>query len=756
MIKATILFLSLLAFVAPPAVAQQGASSAAETEGDRTTLAEVIVTAQRRSENLQNVPIAVSALSADQLASSGIQNTSELAEVVPGLTTVNIAGQFLPHIRGIGTTAYGAGFENSVAVYIDGVYLAATPASLLSLNNIAQVEVLKGPQGTLFGRNATGGLIQVATKDPQSTFSGLASLNYGNYQTVSGDLYLTGPVIREALVADFAVSASTQGEGYGRNLFNGQDVYKMDRNIAARSKWVWTPADATRVTLAVDYEEMAGSQFTTFQITPGTKVLFGPGTPLGPPGSSAGPPPSTYDVNEDYQPNDSFKGGGGSIHIEQDFGFAKLVDITAARYSRDNLAFDADATTLSLETINPVIEEDRQFTQELQLRSEDNTRFTWVVGAFYLHSDALTDPSTVFLGGPLISPLFPVESIAIYGQQKTNSWAAYGQSTLAFTEADHLTLGFRYTEEQRHLIATEDGLLVGGIPVYPLNGANPPSFAPTNPFAPAPPISESKKFTAPTWRASYDHRFSDDVLAYVSYNRGFKSGGFNTGVPTQPAYSPEHLDAFEVGLKTDLNRRLRLDAAAYYYKYKNIQVGYFVQGQLAYYNGASARIYGLDSDLQAIVTDHLTVSAGVSWIHDRYTSFPNAIYYIPNSFLGGNATPIMSAAGNRLPLTPDETFNMAADYRYPLAGGGALGLNVTYLYSTRYVFEPDNLHYQSAYNLVNSRIGWTAPGDRLTVSLWGKNLTGEVVANALLASPLGSLSEYQPPRTYGVAVQLKF
>jgi iron complex outermembrane recepter protein len=751
--------LSLVIFAVPHAhaEAQQAAAAVATQSAEGgATLTEVIVTAQRRSENLQDVPIAVTAISADQLSLSGIQSTTELSAVVPGLTTVDQAGQFLPHIRGVGTTAFGAGFENSVAVYIDGVYLAATPASLLSLNNIAQVEVLKGPQGTLFGRNATGGLIQINTKDPQSSFAGQASLSYGNYQTALGQLYVTGPIIGDKLAADLAVSTSTQGQGYGRNLFNGEDVYKMDRNIALRSKWLWTPADATRVTFAVDYEEMAGSQFTTFQITPGTKVLFGPGTPFGPPGSTAGPAVSTYDVNEDFQPSDSFKGGGGSVHIEQDLGFAKLSGITAERYSKDSLAFDADATPLSLETINPVLEEDRQFTQELQLTSEGTTRINWVVGAFYLHSDAMTDPSTVFLGGPLISPLFPVDSIAIYGQEKTNSWAAYGQSTLAITDADRLTIGLRYTEEFRHLIATEDGTLVGGIPVYPLNGANPPSFAPTNPFVPGPSISESKKFTAPTWRASFDHRFSDDVLAYVSYNRGFKSGGFNTGVPTQPAYDPEKLDAFEVGLKTDLmDKRLRLDAAAYYYKYKDIQVGYFVQGQLAYYNGASARIYGLDADLKALVTENLTLTAGVSWIHDRYTDFPNAIYYIPNLILGGNSTPTQSAAGNRLPLAPDETFSLAADYRYPLPRG-ALGLDVTYLFSTRYVFEPDNIQHQPAYNLVNSTLSWMAPGDRFTFSLWGKNLTDAVIANGLIASALGSLSEYQPPRTYGASIQVKF
>jgi iron complex outermembrane receptor protein len=724
-------------------------------QGQGATLEEIIVTAQRRSENLQDVPVAVTALSADQLASAGVRSIAQLSEVTPGLTTVDQAGSFLPHIRGIGTTAFGAGFENSVAVYLDGVYLASSSASLLSLNNIVQVEVLKGPQGTLFGRNATGGLIQITTKDPQFSFSGDATLSYGNYDTALGAAYLTGPIVSDKLAADLAVTASTQGNGYGTNLFNGKDVYKMNRNIAVRSKWLWTPSDATSVRLIVDYEEMAGSQFTTFQVTPGTKVLFGPGTPLGPPGSAPSPALSTYDVDEDLQPRDSFQGGGASLRVDQDLVFARLSSITAERRSKDSLSFDADATPLALETIDPVLDQDRQFTQELQLTSQSSGPLRWVIGGFYLAGDAMTDPSRVILGGPLVNPLLPVESVAIYGEERTDSWATYAQSMLALTAADHLTLGLRYTDERRHLTASEDGQLTGGIPVYLLDGSNPPSFAPVNPFVPAAPLREGRTFTAPTWRFAFDHRFSDTVMGYVSYNRGFKSGGFNTGVPTQPAYNPEKLDAYELGLKMDLWDRLRLDTAAYYYDYKDIQVGYFVQGQIGYYNGAAARTYGLDMDLKALVTENLTLTAGAAWVHDRYTSFPNAVYYIPNPLLGGNATPIQSAQGNRLPLTPDETFNLSADYRHPLPKG-ALDLNVTYLFSSRYVFEPDNIMYQPAYDLVNGSISWTAPGDRFTVSLWGRNLTNAVVANALLASALGNLSEYKPPRTYGVSVGVKF
>jgi len=732
---------------------QQGTSTAPQQpSGD--ILQEVIVTAQKRSENLQNVPIALTALSADQLAQAGVSSTTDLGLVTPALIVVNQAGNLLPHIRGIGTTAFGAGFENPVAVYVDGIYLAASNASLLTLNNIAQVEVLKGPQGTLYGRNATGGLIQISTKDPQAAFSGSAELGYGNYQTAVMKAYVTGPVVGDKLVADLAVSASHQGQGYGTNLFNGQDVYQTDRDLAARSKWLWTPADGTSVRFIADYEESAGSQYTTFKVAPGTQPQFVP------PVSALG----NWDFDANIQPHDAFKGGGGSLRIDQEVGFANFSSITAYRRSQQVLAFDGDGTPTDIESLDPITEDDRQFTQELQLTSARSGPLQWVAGVFYMHGDAKDDPITANFGAPFVYPFVPspappfflvppLANTAVFGEEKTNSWAVYGQSTLAITDADHLTLGLRYTADHRSLSASETGALASGIPgvpnipIYPLS---------PNPFVPAAPINQSRTFTKPTWRVAFDHRFSDEILGYVSYNRGFKSGGFNAGVPTDAPYNSEVLDAYEIGLKTDLwDRRVRLNTAAYYYDYKNIQVGHFVQGNIGYYNGAAAKIYGMDADLEVLVTHDLTLTAGASWIHDRYSSFPNALFFTPNP-AGGNIPSLASAAGNRLPLTPDATFNLSADYRYPLPGGGHLGLNATYSYSDGYVFSPDNILRQPAFSMVNAAISWTAPGDRFTTTLWGKNLSNEAVANAILESALGSLAAYQQPRTYGVTVGVKF
>src|SRR6202043_604248 len=208
-----------------PVTASAAGAQASQTQSD-TSIEEIVVTAQRRRENLQDVPITVQAFSAQALESSVVTNAADLARVVPGMTMPTSAGYTLPHLRGVGITAIGPGIENSVALYVDGVYRGSSSSDAIALNNVAQVEVEKGPQGTLFGRNATGGLIQITTLEPSPGFSGSANVGYANYETTTGDLYVTGGA--DALAGDFAAQWTHQGEGWGTNLATGQDVNRMD------------------------------------------------------------------------------------------------------------------------------------------------------------------------------------------------------------------------------------------------------------------------------------------------------------------------------------------------------------------------------------------------------------------------------------------------------------------------------------------------------------------------------------------------
>ena len=434
-------------------------------------------------------------------------------------------GYELPRIRGIGDSVIGAGFEGGVATYIDGVYMAAAPAALLSLNNIEQIEVLKGPQGTLFGRNATGGLIQITTREPQDAFSGNVDVGYGNYQTSTADTYVTG-ALGNGLAADFAGRVTTQGRGFGVNEFNGLQVNRVNDDVALRSSLLYRPADDTKIRIIADYEQNDGSVYGAVHLAPGTSAPF-PQQPLSP-----------WNVDSDDQPVNHLRSGGISGRLDQSLGFAELTSITAYRRDDSLVGFDADGTSTPAQ--NAVVnQQDNQFSQELQLASNKASTIKWVGGLYYFLANSRYDPSQVTLFGSLQppTPAGPIGGVDIYSRLKTDALAAYSQATAPIADDTNLTLGIRYNTEEHSISSNETFDFAGG-----------PSGVPAAPIAP-----QSKRFSQPTWRVSLDHRFSPEVMTYASYNRGFKSGGFNGQLPTDPAFAPETLDAYEMGVKSDLS-----------------------------------------------------------------------------------------------------------------------------------------------------------------------------------------------------------
>src|SRR5690606_18561080 len=287
LMKVLSLTVSAAGLLTAPAIASAQPNSDPSLEVE-----EIVVTAQKRSESLQDVPIAISAVTEAQLTRMGVSGITDLKVAVPTLNLTNSSGNLTSSLRGVGSNGIGAGVESPVAVYIDGVYIASPTSSLLSLNNIRQIEVLKGPQGTLFGRNATGGLIQVFTLDPSDTPTGRFSVGYGNYDTVNGAAYLAG-ALSNAVAMDLAVTASRQGDGWGTNRVNGLDVYKLDHDVAARTKLRFRAGETTTFTLAADYSDRRDS-FAAFRVSPDTISGFVP---------ERGPFPSLgYDTETDTQP----------------------------------------------------------------------------------------------------------------------------------------------------------------------------------------------------------------------------------------------------------------------------------------------------------------------------------------------------------------------------------------------------------------------------------------------------------------------
>ena len=714
-------------------------SSDAGLSGD-VAIADIVVTAQRRSERLQDVPVAVTAVNAARLDAVGIQNTLDLSKVTPGLTFAQTSGFGQPHIRGVGSSTNGPGLEQPVATYIDGVYIASAPSSLLTLNNVERIEVLKGPQGTLFGRNATGGLIQVVTRDPKTTFSGAANISYANYQDVVGDVYVTGGLSNN-LAADIAVRYETQGKGWGRNFGTGNESGKLNHDFAGRAKLLWEPSAETQVRLAFDYENRSSSreaQRIDSQY-PGTfdNIAFGGPFPQG----------GVHDKNSNLDEVFKLKAGGVSAQINQTLGGVELQSITAYRESAYSFPIDVDETPVPIIQINPLRSTGKQFSQELQLSPSDKGRLKWVAGLFYFGSNDQYNPGVVSFAP---TPISPVPGAAVEqstrDRQLTRSFAAYAQATYEVLPDTNLTMGGRYTYERKKIDGFSD-LSVNGV-----------HFSTTPIITPASGIPTKVHFQRFSYRVALDHKFGRDILGYVSYNTGFKSGGYNLGSPDNPPYRPETIGALEGGIKSEFfDRHLRLNMSAFRYMYTNIQVGRYVGGNIFLYNGAKAENYGADLDAELVVANGLNLTAGLSYLHARFNSFPNADFIAPIPNLPPNfgTTVPGSADGKRLPFSPTFTVNLGANYKV-VTTVGDFAFNANYYRTSKYYAAPDNVLFQKAYGLVDLSLGWTAPKGEFSVKGFVRNVADTEYKTTMIETTAGPVVTYGAPRTYGVALGYKF
>jgi iron complex outermembrane recepter protein len=702
----------------PWAGAASAADMAATSSEDQGTLAEIVVTAQKRAENLQDVPIAISTVSGNQLAALAATNITAIADMTPGLQMTTTQGSLAPHIRGVGSDIPNV--ENSVALYLDGVYVASPSAALLSLNNVQQIETLKGPQGTLFGRNATGGALLVETRDPTESFSSDMDVSYGNFQTSMLNGYVAGGLAPD-LAADLAVHVSNQNEGYGRNLDTGSDVYQTNLDLALRSKWVWAPTDSDTVHLIFDFARRYGSAATADYIPSGTY----PSVLQYPPVTTLVPHP--YDMNTFLDPSDSLDSGGVSLRLDHLMSWAKLVSISAYRQQSFDVQFDITLTPatsireplpfppyeviIPLPTVN-ALSNDKQVSQEFQLVSPDNSALpwlTWVTGLYYFYDLA--------------------QQVNSFAEVETNSYSGFGETHIEFLPGTHLTLGLRYTDEEKALSVT---------PGY--TGA---------PLTPSP----TTWFSKLTYRLGLDHKFNNGVMIYASNNLGFKSGGYNSTQPSLPQFNPETLKAYEVGAKTEfLDHKVRLNSAAFYYDYTDIQLTKLTtNNQVQFYNGPAATSYGADLDLTAQVTQGLRLDLGASYIHDRFTSAtPLVQYNVPNPPFPGGSTPFFASAdGNQLPDTPQWTANLGLSYQIPTPTGDWT-LDAQYLHNSGWFAEADNQLRQPAYDNVNTGLHWHVNNGPYTISLWCRNLTNALVYTSAAGNFLASLAQYAPPRTYGI------
>ena len=706
--------------VPAPQTSQVQAGAPAEALGEQSGLADIIVTAQRRSENLQKVPVAVSAVSSAQLAQAGITDLQALRVVVPGLTFSSIQQNVQPRLRGIGSSTAGPGIEPGVAVYVDGVYYASSTGALFSFNNVEQISVLKGPQGTLFGRNAVAGLVQVTTRDPSQTATLEANLGYGNYQTLTGSFYASGGLAKN-LAADIAFVGKTMGDGYGRNLTLNRDTKRTNHDINLRSKFLWTPGPDTKIALSMDYTNLKGTQGTN-RLEPGSTPAAGTGP------NFKGP---VWDVTADVEGFNNNENGGVSLKVDQKIGTLSFLSLTAYRRLQYENALDLDFTATPAQGIRQS-QHDRQFSQEFQLQSGAGGPFKWTLGLFYFDANAVSDPLIVNLYGAFVSPFFPLNQVVTIGGQKTRSIAGYGQASYTFASGTTITAGGRYTSEKRTADTSQTLNLAGGIP----------SIVP-------PSTRQSDTFRKPTFRLSIDQQIGDQTLVYASVNRGFKSGGFNAQQLSGAEFKPEVLDAYEAGLKTSLfDRRATFNTSFFYYDYRNIQIQNInPDGSLGILNGAKARAYGVDLDVAARVTPALQLTLGAEWLNTKFLDFPGAQI---STTAGGTPTTLGSASGNRLPLASKLTGSFGANYTFDLAGGAKLVASGTASYNSGWFTEPDNAVRQGRFAQVNGRLKRMSASDRFSVAAWTENLTNtKVRSNAGTTAGGSHYVSYAPPAPTG-------
>jgi iron complex outermembrane receptor protein len=737
---------------ATAASAQQASTPSQQTSSG---LEEIVVTAQRREQNLQEVPIAVAAVTSSLAEKIGVIDISSLKQTVPGFTFNRQGAGAQPFVRGVGNPSTVIGNEPSVALYVDDQYIPTSYAAIYEFNNIESVEVLKGPQGTLFGRNATGGVVHVHTRNPTTDTTGDLSVTAANFDTAKIQLYgSTG--LTDKIAVNLAAYYKDQDEGWGKNVLTGNEL-QYEESWGVRGKLLFEPDDTLSILLSGSYNDIESDIGQAHRVVMG---YYGRNATR-PEDSGAG----FYDGNTSNNDYYTVRFTSFSGKVTKDFEHLRFVSITGYALSKNYNDYDISASTDAFLTAN-YDQDSESWTQEFQLLSPPDSPVNWILGAYYLHEVA--DYRAVYTGAAFGGVLQQTGD----GTQKTDSYSGFAQATFEMLPKTNMTVGLRYTRDERKL--SDAGGSLG-----PIGGT---------PIVVAGPFSDKESFTSVTGRFSIDHHFTDNLMAYVAYNRGFKSGIYGTSAYNSsstgpvPPVEPEELNAYSVGFKsTLLENRLRLNAEAFWYDYSNIQVqnNLPVGGGTRIVNGGEATIKGIEAELTVNPIDPLTLIASVVWLSSEYDSFdlgptyfpqpPNAPIPIPRGCteVGITTYPVAPSPlaergcnldGNDMLQAIPLTASLSAIYSVSTAVG-AFDLAVSWAYTDEYYFEPHNLFWtqQDELNLINASVKWTSPGGRFDVRLWGNNLTDEeyyaYLANSATSGPKGAPAA---PRTYGITLGLHF
>jgi len=645
----------------------------AQTSSNVGELDEIVVTAQRREENQQEVPIAVTTATAKFLDENDVRTIEDLNGAIPGFVTTNTVGYSgAPlSIRGIGGANGGGNLFNDepVGVYVDGVYIARLSFSTADLLDVDSIQVLRGPQGTLYGRNSTAGAVLVTTKRPTEEFEGEIKVG----ATTFGDYNVSGVVsggISDSIAGRVAVGYSNR-DGFGENAFDGSDAGGSE-DISARASLRFDPSDAVTFDLIGEYQDRSANP----ALIPVTSVGETNGI-----GSPFAPRADLDQILDDdgFNFNDENRADSESYALtlsgEIDLGWADLSTISAYRNWELNGTQDSDSGPLQLFNNNGDIASE-QFSQELRLASNGDGPLSWIVGGFYFNetSDLLFEIRN-FRG------LFGLGTEAVFdASQDTEAYALFADVTYDISERLSLTVGGRYSSEDKDFVNDQVVTTITGgtLPPFFFGGMTlPAGFA----FADPPEFVSEASFDDFSPRAVVDFKASDNFLLYASYSQGFKSGGVNSFGLT-PAFDSEDVDSFEAGFKSDFaNGRARLNASAFIYDYSNLQIRLPVPtGGVDIQNVGAADISGIEVEGSLLATDKLTLSANISVLDTEITEgqIP-AISSTTAPFPIGAPLPLapVDVAGNELTRAPNFQAYANANYKTSLGQySGTLGATV--------------------------------------------------------------------------------
>jgi iron complex outermembrane receptor protein len=764
----------------PAANAEDSAPVSDAGDGDA-----IIVTARRREENAQDVPIALTAVSGDVVDRTGYTNLVQIADLTPSLVIRNNnARNTFANIRGLGSNAsQNDGLEIGVGFYIDDVYYGRIGASQFDLIDLERVEVLRGPQGTLFGKNTTAGAISIHTRAPSFTpeFRGEASLSENGYHQLRGTV--SAPLVADKVAFRLTLS-DTHNDGWLTNIFNGRDVNDYD-NFSVRGQLLVLPTDALTIRLSGDYSKQ--QSYSRISSVVGVFTTLANGAPNNnnflQRAARAGYVPA-YDLNDPFARQVEFnapiqadmEGYGVSGKVDWDLGSAALTSVTAYRWWDWYPLNDQDNTPLSINVRGGTSNLQRQFSQELRLASTGERRLDYVVGLYYfwqvikglgqygLGPDYAVWNNHTFANRALANYAYTGFQSDSIIEPRTKSYAAFGQLTWRATDELSITAGLRFTHEDK--TGLFDQRTVAGNNLAVLSPADRAAAqALRDALYPEVRYIAKEKDDSLTGQLNIAYKLAEDILVYATYARGSKSGGISLGtLPAgiSPVVEPETIDAYEVGLKSQFfDRKVTLNAAAYWIDVKNYQaaiteqIGETTSSRRYISNIPGVRSKGIEVDLTVAPSRFVRFTASAAYNDAVYLGYDNA-QIAPER---RNEGLVQDLSGVQLANAPKFVYSLSTDFAYPLTDNDEAYARVDYAHRSSNDTSDSNSRYTriEPYGVLNARIGFRVDDERFDFSVWAKNLLDERYFTSLNASNNGLITgNLGDPRTFGATVRTRF